>query len=233
MGIRFTRDKEAGETGKRQIVMTASPAAYSGLAIVSLLCIIWVFVFGLIVGRGYQPEEIVPELKQFMPVAKNASDFSNQTSAQTSDLAEATPRNIIKAEELNFYEQLKKAPLPHTPNKPKATPVAIKPAPIIAPPASPPVKKAAPAETPKGNVQAYDYVYQVASSQDPKSAELLKIKIEAKGLRTRIERATSGGATWYRVMVLFKGTPEDTRQFKDSLLELGIAKPLLKEKVPQ
>lgn len=227
MGIRFSRDKEAGETGRRQIHVTASPAACIGLVVVMLLCFVWVFVFGLIVGRGYQPEEAVPELRQFMPSA-NRTDARNATG--TSPTAEPVPHEakVIKAEDLTFYDRLKKDPAPASapvPSSPAATRPPSAKSPVTTPEAPSLVER-----TNSSNGAVFNYVYQVAASKDKAAAEALAQRIMDKGLRTRIESAQSSGTTWYRIQVLFRGTPEDTREMKEILQQLGIARPLLKSK---
>lgn len=224
MGIHFSRDKEAGESGKRKVVITASPGACAGLGVVMLLCFVWVFVFGLIVGRGYQPEEVVPELKQFMPSAQKnaAAPEPTRTTDATTDKNSAEP-SVIKPEDLNFYEQLKKEPAaPIT-----AARATDKGRSTTAPAAS--AAKPAASSTDETQ-QRFDYLYQVAASKDKTAAESLAARIESNGLRTRVESVLSGGQTWYRILVLFRGTPEDTRGMKDILKRLGIDKPLLKEK---
>jgi len=238
MGISFSKEKEAGATGKRKITITASPAACTGLAVVSLLCFVWVFVFGLIVGRGYQPEEAVPELKQFMPAPRlNASGQPNAAGLQETPVAQ----QVIKPEELAFFDQLKKDPAPAArtvkqspaPSRPAAPVVKATPKPVVEPakPAVQTVATETAADTGKGEV--YNYVYQVAASQDLDAAVRLKARIEASGLKSRIESAKSNGATWHRVQVLFRGTPEDTRDLKSTLQTMGISKPMLKEKTLQ
>jgi cell division protein FtsN len=237
MGISFSKEKEAGATGKRKITITASPAACTGLAVVSLLCFVWVFVFGLIVGRGYQPEEAVPELKQFMPTARqNGSVQPSAAGQQDTPVAQ----QVIKAEELGFFEQLKKDPAPAARPVKQAAPArpATPPAKPVVKPAVEPAKPAVQATavetaSDSGKGEVFNYVYQVAASQDLDAAVRLKARIEASGLKSRIESARSNGATWHRVQVLFRGTPEDTRDLKSTLQSMGISKPMLKEKIAQ
>ncbi|UZP67802.1 SPOR domain-containing protein [Desulfovibrio mangrovi] len=234
MGISFSKEKEAGESGKRKIIITASPAACSGLAVVSLLCFVWVFVFGLIVGRGYQPEEALPKLKQIMPAPRPEAAASSAPAIATSEEAKPS-QQVIKPEDLAFYDQLKKDPAPAArPSKPApAKPVASA---AQAKPTATPAKAGTQVTLPKpeakpGNT-TFAYVYQAAASKDRDAAEHLKSRIESSGLQSRIESVTTNGATWHRVLVLFRGTPEETSTMKDTLQNLGVTKPLLKEKTP-
>lgn len=233
MGISFSKEKEAGESGKRKIIITASPAACSGLAVVSLLCFVWVFVFGLIVGRGYQPEEALPKLKQIMPAPRPEAAASSASAVATSEETKPS-QQVIKPEDLAFYDQLKKDPAPARASKPApAKPVASA---AQAKPVATPAKVESPVAPPKSEAKQdsirYSYVYQAAASKDRDAAENLKSRIESSGLQSRIESVTTSGATWHRVLVLFRGTPEDTNTMKDTLQNLGINKLLLKEKTP-
>jgi len=38
--------------------------------------------------------------------------------------------------------------------------------------------------------------------------------------------------TWYRILVSFRGTPEDTRALRATLLKQGIDKIIMRSKVP-
>lgn len=272
MGIRFTREKDAGESGRRKFIITLSPAGMAGLGAVCLFSFVWVFVFGLLVGRGFQPEEAIPELKRFMPTAGPRTE-SNASMAALSSVSETNATGgIIKPEELKFYDQLKTeaAPAPKRTPVPQPKPATVAqaqppariveqiqpaPQPSATPPLPPKLAKqvaAVPPSAPvndsvsslaeqitagaKGNNDGaedstvYNYVYQVAAFRERGAAESLKSRIEAAGLKARIESIASNDATWYRIQVLFQGTPEDTRRMKDALLPLGISKPLLKDK---
>ncbi len=65
------------------------------MGIVAVLGISWVFILGILVGRGYRPEEAVPELAQIMP--------STETPAT---LESSQPPTVLKPEELQFMEDL-------------------------------------------------------------------------------------------------------------------------------
>jgi cell division protein FtsN len=74
------------------------------------------------------------------------------------------------------------------------------------------------------------YIYQAAAFRSMKQAEQFQAKIKALGYSAGIESASYGGDTWHRVLVHFKGSPQDTRKLKESLQELGVEKPLLRGK---
>ncbi|MCA1946355.1 MAG: SPOR domain-containing protein [Desulfovibrio sp.] len=66
-----------------------------GFVAVTLLGLVWVFIFGVLVGRGYRPETAVPELARIMPAEQNAGKV----------LAD---QGVLPPEELEFYDALRK-----------------------------------------------------------------------------------------------------------------------------
>ncbi len=233
MAIRFSRESAEGGKGKRHITLTTSPSGLVGLVTVLLLCFVWVFVFGLLVGRGYQPEETLPELKHIMPAPPSARKDAGASAppkaagptSQTAAQSGTDASGIIKPEELTYYEQLKAREIPRKPVPSRPAPAAQRTdTPETTRQASAPQTSVAP------DKERYDYVYQVASFRDRPSADSLRTTIESAGLTSRVESGEASGSTWYRVMVLFRGTPEATRNMKETLARLGINKPLMKSK---
>lgn len=90
----------------------------SGLAV--LFCaLVWFFIFGVIVGRGYWPEEAVPQLTRIMP--------QGEAGQQAAD----SEGEVLRPEDLKFYEDLKQGetrgyepapPAPKTVQAPKKAP---------------------------------------------------------------------------------------------------------------
>ncbi|GAB7080668.1 SPOR domain-containing protein [Megalodesulfovibrio paquesii] len=80
-----------------------------GFGAVTLLGLVWVFIFGVLVGRGYRPETAVPELARIMP----ADQGGNKTTAD---------QGVLPPEELEFYDALKKGGnvSPQLPSEPKS-----------------------------------------------------------------------------------------------------------------
>ncbi|NJB69375.1 cell division protein FtsN [Desulfobaculum xiamenense] len=216
------REKDTVKEPKRYTV-TFSLAGLVSLSVLTLVALSWIFILGVLVGRGYKPEKAVPELERIMP--------------QAEEQAPATPE-VIKPEELNFYSELSRKPeeaqesRPEKPAVKKAPerPAPVKPEPVreTAKPAPAPEQKPVHVVTPAE--ESYRYAYQVASLKDLKAARQFQDKLARAGLSSRIEKADAKGTTWHRVIVSFQGTPEDTRDLKAKLGQLGIEKPLLKEK---
>jgi cell division septation protein DedD len=162
---------------------------------------VWAFILGILVGKGYRPENAIPEIAQIMP--------------EKQQVEPKQPR-VLKAEELDYYDRLKKSkPQPAPPKAQTTRPV-------------PPIqtrRQAPPAPT----QQRFAYIYQAAAFQSQADAIRFQQQIIRRGIPAFIEHAPSG---WYRVNVRFKGTPSETAHLKAQLKALGVAKPLLKSKKP-
>ncbi|WP_319777735.1 SPOR domain-containing protein [Maridesulfovibrio sp.] len=198
------------------------------------------FVLGILLGRGYQPEKDVPEIAMMLP-------------SQSVNASGEVKGGVLKPEELDYIDQLKKKPEPAVkPEEPakeiasrdeqKAAP-AEKPEPAkqekievkIAektvetqqPGSEPPVEIDNPAEV---EMPKYNYIYQAASFGDNARAQSFADKLVANGLNSYVEAGKSGTRTWYRVFVRHTGTPDSTDAIKKVLTKYGIKKPLLKSK---
>ena len=216
----------------RQDKGKAAPRKYTvqltrtGIACVTTgitLALVWVFIFGVLVGRGYHPENSVPELARIIPGPASAPTADAGAANQPAPSAK-----IISAEELQFPKTLKEEAAPTA--SPKPTPPATAPVPApksVAPDAA---KPAAAAEKDSEGNGRFAYIYQVASFKQLDMAEEMSKRLKAAGLATDIESATSNGGSWYRVLVRMTGRPEDTRSLKDTLTGVGLGKPMLRSK---
>lgn len=89
-------------------------------------------------------------------------------------------------------------------------------------------KAAEPAKA--GNEGVFDYVYQAAAFKERGPAEALRKRIEGTGLKTVVDGSTDNGVTWYRVNVLYHGTPSSTDGMREKLASLGLGRPIMKSK---
>ncbi|MDY7000703.1 MAG: SPOR domain-containing protein [Thermodesulfobacteriota bacterium] len=200
------RDQE----GPRRYTLRFSLPGLISLCLLLVTALSWMFVMGVLVGRGYKPENAVPQIVKVLPKAHKP----NATA-------------VLKPEELEFYDELKK--------KPKAAPkqkaeVQEPPAQAHKPPKELSFAGVPPKKAPKEAV--YNYTYQAAAFRDLDAAKKFQARLAKLGLSSGLERAVSQGKTWHRVLVYFKGTPTDTRELKEKLKTLGVKKALLKEKKP-
>ena len=216
----------------KKITITLSlPKAVFG-AFFLLFVLIWVFIFGVMLGRGHNPEDVVPELAKVMPAP------SAPAAAQPDEPID----EVLKPQDLKYHDTLKaKDPAPavrpaepprQAPQQP-APPAAPKPAPQTAAPKPAPAAPPAPAVTRESEDQTvYNYVYQVAAFNNSAAAQAMQKKLQDGGLSVKTAQSESRGTTWYRILVSFKGKPEDTRSLRAKLAPYGISTIILRGKSP-
>lgn len=208
------------EAEPRRFAFSLSVAGIVSLTVVAVAALAWVFILGVLVGRGYKPEQAVPQLAEIMP--------------RPGENATAPSDGVLRPEELQFFDALKEktaapAPAGEAPRKPE--PPKAEPAKAEA--QSPARPQAAPAAAPDDEGQRFAYVYQVAALRSPDTAREFAARVKALGLSADLEEAVSGGTVWHRVLVRHTGTPESTRALKEALKTLGVDKPIMKSKTPQ
>jgi cell division protein FtsN len=170
----------------------------------------WMFVLGIIVGRGIAPVNLeVGKLEQELADLK-AKMFRQEKAALD---AQASGRGS-ESPELGFYEALKSSKktepfksLPQASIKPieAAKPIkkvpepkpVPKPKPVAKPKSVKPPQPAARKVAEKGR-----FTIQVAASKDAKSAEKLVNTLRSKGFKAyQIRNEVAGKGIWYRVRV--------------------------------
>ncbi len=183
----------------------------------------WMFVLGIMVGRGIAPVNIeVGKLEKELADLK--AKMLNQQEAR---VAEQVSGKGTDSSRLGFYEELKsgkkKEPfksLPQAKITPKPAPVkpapkksvtqakpepTSKPQPVVKPKAKPqttPKLKSKPKPKPKQVAQKGRFTIQIAASQDAKKAEVLVAKLRKKGFRAyQMRSEVAGKGVWYRVRV--------------------------------
>ena len=180
--------------------------SFSGLitsGIITIIAIGWIFAFGVIVGRGYNPEKKMPELARLLPPPEGQD-------------APKEAKGILKPEELTFMTDLKQTqPAANAaPNKPEAK---------AAHPTAQPVAAATP-KPEAADKAKYDFVFQAVAYKSKDSADKLRERMEGEGLRTRmtIEKDNKGRPKWFRVQVLVRGTDADASAAKQVLVKMGL-----------
>ena len=129
--------------------------SFSGLitsGIITIIAIGWIFAFGVIVGRGYNPEKKMPELARLLPPPEGQD-------------APKEAKGILKPEELTFMTDLKQTqPAANAaPNKPEAK---------AAHPTAQPVAAATPKpEAASADKAKYDFVFQAVAYKSKDSLE--------------------------------------------------------------
>lgn len=230
------KTKDGGDGQPRRFAFSFSTGGLATAMTIAAAALAWAFVLGVLVGRGYKPEQAVPELARIMPKAE-----ANATAP--------APPEVLRAEELDFYDALNRKPGEAAAPAAKVAPAPKGPAPAApaaAAAATTTAKPQAPAATAPAQAapapvapamqdapgQRFAYVYQAAALRDAADARQFAARLQAKGLTTSIETVQAQGATWHRVLVHFQGTPEQTRTLKDTLAGVGVQKPIMKSKTP-
>lgn len=218
------------------ITLSLPKAVFSAFFLVFLL--VWAFIFGVMLGRGHNPEEIVPELARVMPTP----------TPQANTAPDEGMDNVLRPQDLKYRDSLKGKDAGSPPRVAPASPQRAEqsPKPEARQPATPetaqkPAPQAAGAKpAPPGaaisqgaqDQTVYNYTYQVAASTNKASSENMQNKLKAAGFSARISPYESNGVTWYRILVSFKGKPDDTRTLRAKLTQQGISTIILREKAP-
>jgi cell division septation protein DedD len=208
--------KKNGKNKRESFGVTLSGRGLAAVIVLFVVGLVWTFVLGVLVGRGYKPEETVPRLAELMPEpAKNATETAGGKGP-----------GVLRPEELEFFDELQKKPeVTAEKTKPEA------PEPPEKAETEPPEQTGEP-RTDARDDEVYMYLYQTAAFRKADQARDFRARIESLGYSAGIETVTYGGNTWHRVLVNFKGAPEDTRSLKKALKGLGVEKPLLRGKKP-
>lgn len=228
-------DAKKKPPGKRSYTLNLGFSMLMTMLIVTILGACWIFMLGVMVGRGYNPDakiaEVVPgiapgsrlpaapepattalrpEELDFIPALRNKPRLSVQHNA-------GLPVNSPGAGN-------RTAPLSTLPNPPEIQTAGAT-GQIAAPPSPPP--PAAP------KAELYDYVYQTATFNDPEQADKLREKLEGVGVRTRLEKTPAkSGKILYKVQALLRGNEEDNKDLLASLERFRLGPPLLRSKTP-
>lgn len=226
--------KAGPDDQNRKYIIQLTKKGFFGLIVILLIGFIWVFIFGIILGRGYRPEKDIPELAAVLP--------NKTTDNRTLNITEP-----LKPEELEFHTRLQEKtsrvdkvetrvdPAAHRPvPRPQPEPETAKKAPETATKSPEAVQKkpdapskAADPKTPAGAEERYTWIYQVAAFKDNAGAERLRARIAAKGLKTSIKKTTDSGAVFYKVQMHFSGTQPERKAAVTILNDMGFEKPIL------
>ena len=183
----------------------------------------WMFVLGVLVGRGTAPVHFDIEVLQNELIALKESIIKQEQDKQRTDAA-----LVQTKQELNFYEALKgpkkeedlklepqaEKPRPSTPEKTqtktrdtqKKVPTSLKKKSLV-------VSSSVPGGT---------YTVQVASTKDARAADQVVKKLQTKGYRAYKTKAEiTGKGTWYRVRVGGFGSRSQADKVRAQLQKYG------------
>ena len=226
------RKPDASKTplNKRAYTLNLTFSTLLTAVIVTLIGVSWVFMLGVMVGRGYNPDAKVHEFTERVLRRRQAP------------VVQEPPQAILRPEELHFGAALRDKPL-YNSTAPAVIPAAPTPArqtnnsAVTAAGA-----QAAPTQTvqpptqlvPRGAQPVrFDFVYQVATFRDTEQADKLRERLEGEGIRTIMERnPAKDGKSLYKVLAARRGTEEDNKQLLALLDRLKLGLPLLRSKKP-
>ncbi|MDR3073819.1 MAG: SPOR domain-containing protein [Deltaproteobacteria bacterium] len=247
-GAGASRAERKGLLGKTVTISLSLPKAVFGASLFFFV-LIWAFIFGIMLGRGHNPEETIPGLAKVMPSPSAPAEAPPQGDAGA----------VLRPRDLQYHDTLKGKDVPAKPpaavQPPTASPspapsqpapsptvpsppAAQRPTPAPSPPSVPERPQSAPKPVTAGETKAgqrqtlYNYVYQVAAFTNGAAAETLRKRLQQDGLSVKVAESVSNTTTWYRIMVAFKGTPDDTNKLRDALAAHGIRTVILREKTP-
>jgi cell division septation protein DedD len=199
--------------------------------------IIWIFILGVIVGRGYNTQEKIGALSAIIPeppVAENTDanvpglsgiSGTSVTEAGKSDEAALDTLfqddSLLKKENLRFKDELK---TPYVQTVPPLAAVAQTVRPETTASANTAnARPAADADT----GQVYEYLFQVSSFNQINQAEAFTQKLKDSGFSSKVETYKTAQKIWYRVMVTFTGRAAELDAFKNKLKPFNINDPVL------
>ncbi len=183
---------------------------WSGLiswGVFSFVVVAWAFILGVLVGRGYQPESVLPMVAEYMPGHVDDSQMAPQNQ-----------QPVLRAQELGFFENLQTQP--GTKEKSDRQQVSVQ---------DQPESEVRVTRKEK----SYVYEYQVGAFQRQGQAEALRQDLAKSGLDAHVLPSTVQGTAWYRVLVRHTGSPNDVASFTSRLRQSGIENFFLRSKKPK
>ena len=195
--------------GVRRINLDLSPAVIMAASIAFIVVLAWVFVFGIIVGRGYTPPapEAQPEAVVIQP-------------PQVKEEEKVPEPTIIPAEELNFMAELK------SPNGAKPAAKLPQDIPAVQAETKNTAKKAAPPVAPRPEVKplppnAQNFVYQAAVCATRDAASKACARLTSSGVKAVVVPVKRGKKQAFLVQASVQGTTRDASALKQKLIRAG------------
>ncbi|MGD8369033.1 MAG: SPOR domain-containing protein [Desulfobacterales bacterium] len=193
-----------------------------------LLVSVWMFILGVLVGRGTSPVHFDTEALQKELASLREAVLEKEKNRFR--IFEGDTKK--KTENLDFYESLKKsapekAPAPEAPvPKPAPPKPTEQPEPAPKPPAPGPVRLG----TQEVPAAAKPFTIQVASLKDARTADALVEKLQAGGYPAYREQAElSGKGTWHRVRIGSFSGPKDAAPTLERLKKGGLQPMLIRK----
>lgn len=204
------KKKSAGNRkGTKRIQFSLSFAGLFSYCFLGCLAMIWVFILGVIVGRGYHPERLLPEIARLIP---------GYTAEKTEVRDKEQKRQVLKPKDLNFFDDLKKkvrvqlgdqAGSDQTPDE---------------------EHQDAPSASAREKMPRYHSIYQVAAFKTRTQAARVVSKLQKNKLQAAVHPFRKPDQDWYRVYVSFTGRAQEIQQLESKLKRLGLEHFFLRSK---
>jgi hypothetical protein len=210
VAARKSSKKNSGRSGR--VLFSISWGGVVALTLFMIIAMAWAFILGIMLGRGYQPEAIVPEIAGMMPAPKTDAPGSDK-------------QPILKPEELGFFERLRKEP----PRPESSASEPRKERVVRKQPAPKPKPEPAPKPEPSaesGGTRAV--IFQVGAVRDKTAALREQERMAGLGLSAAVNPVTIRGTQWYRILVRAAGTDRDIRAVKQTLANAGVKNPIIR-----
>lgn len=230
----ITRKTRTTQKESKKFIFQLGLSGFLSLGVLIIIGMAWSFILGVIVGRGYQPEKMALEAaQQILP-----EDFPLLTEKN---------EEVLKAEELEFFDKLKQEPsqvaAPEaksaptksapTPTKPQdATKKQDPPKPSTVKPTEKIAEKPVPADLAADKEEVFVFNYQIAALPSMEQAQSFVKQIASGGFKTSVVAATHEGKMWYRIYVHHQGTVDSAKTLKEKLKGSGINSILLRSRTP-
>jgi cell division protein FtsN len=192
--------------------------SWSGLissGLLALVALVWAFILGVLVGRGYHPESVIPQVARLLPGQSEPAPVPDK---------KVKDGQVLKPEELGFFESLQQETSSEEARRPSGS--------SSGPREGRSNQARAERKAPETSESSFRYVYQVAAFQSGDQARTLSSRLEEAGLSASVTSVRNEAGLWYRVHVAFQGQPSDTSKLKEQLRKLGCPKPFLRSKTP-
>ena len=171
---------------------------------VFFLGMVWAFILGVIVGRGYGPIDIMSPFKKKVLRSSINPKLSGQ---------HPTPnvhKKVLSPTELTFL------------NKVRQNDIESK---IVGPKKSNTKKSYSHASK---NDHRYQYIIQISSFKNKKDALSLVKRLHKKNFSAKIEEVTINGSSFYRVLVVIEGSSDYIQDKMELLSKMGFKNYIVK-----
>lgn len=175
----------------------------AGWLVILAFMSVWMFVLGIVVGRGTAPINFNTD-----PLQKELADLKKAEIKKEISRLKVDQNSTQRTKNLKFYEDLKKTGDKKQRDRKKTEP-SIE-------------KKRKTKKQPNTNAGQKRFTIQVASFKDPKDAEKLATRLKKKGYsayKIRVEIPEKG--TWYRVRAGSFKSKEDASRIMQNLKREG------------